>query len=437
MKIQDYTLSDIANNEWRDFAMYTIENRAIPSMIDGLKPSQRFYLYSSLINSAKEFKKVSAVAGIVSDYGYNHGETSVASTGQLMASEWNNNLCLVEGRGSFGSRLIQEAGAPRYVYTRVHKNFNKYIQDIDLSPVHHDPEHAPPQYYLPVIPLVLINGIKGVAVAYATNILPRSVDDVTKACVEYIKTGKIKNKLAVKFPHFVGTTEYDDLTNKYSCVGVFTRQGKTKLTITEVPYGYDRESYIKILDSIEDAGDIISYEDRCNSNGFEFEIKLKAHASEWDNDKVIKEFKLAKPHTENLTVIDQFGKLREYTDERDLIKDFCDFRMGILQKRIDRNLETTKEEARWLNVKMEFILGVLNGNIIFKNNKKDVVVKQIAKNTSAIEADYDRLLRINMLSLTLEQVDDLKKQIAECVKTTKYWNTTTPKDQFLLDLSGI
>lgn len=437
MKTQDYTLSDIANNEWREFAMYTIEGRAIPSMIDGLKPSQRFYLYSSLVNSAKEFKKVSAIAGIVSDYGYTHAETAVASTGQLMAAEWYNNLCLIEGRGSFGSRLIQEAGASRYVYTRVHKNFGKYIQDIDLCPVHSDPEHIPPQYYLPVIPLVLINGVKGVAVAFATNILPRSVDDVKKACNEYLKTGKIKNRLAVKFPQFTGTTEYDALTNKYSCVGVFTRQGKTKLIITDVPYGHDRESYIKILDSIEDAGDIVSYEDRCNSNGFEFEVKLKNHAGDWDNDKIIKEFKLSKPHTENLTVIDQNGKLREYTDERELIKDFCDFRIGILQKRIELNLKLAKEEARWLKVKMEFILGVLNGKIIFKNNKKGVVISQIEKHTSAIENDYDRLLRISMLSLTLEQVEELKKQIEECVQKTSYWSSTTPKEQFLLDLKEI
>ena len=70
----DYKLSDIAQNEMREFAMYTIESRAIPNMIDGLKPVQRFYLYSSIQNTPKDFKKVSAVSGVVSDYGYNHGE---------------------------------------------------------------------------------------------------------------------------------------------------------------------------------------------------------------------------------------------------------------------------------------------------------------------------------------------------------------------------
>jgi len=142
----EYPISSVAKNEWLSFAMYTVESRAIPNMIDGLKPVQRFYLYSSLLNSKRDFKKVSAVAGIISDYGYNHGEASAAGAGQLMAATWNNNVCLVEGRGSFGTRLVQEAGAARYVYTRVHENFNKYIKDLDLSPAHEDPQHEPPAF---------------------------------------------------------------------------------------------------------------------------------------------------------------------------------------------------------------------------------------------------------------------------------------------------
>ena len=153
----DYPISKVAANEWKSFAMYTVESRAIPNMIDGLKPVQRFYLYSSLVNSKKDFKKVSAVSGIISDYGYNHGESSAAGAGQLMAATWNNNICLIEGRGSFGTRLVQEAGAARYVYSRVHDNFSKYVKDIDLSPIHEDPEHEPPAFYLPIIPMVLVN----------------------------------------------------------------------------------------------------------------------------------------------------------------------------------------------------------------------------------------------------------------------------------------
>lgn len=437
MKTTNYNISDVAKNEWREFAMYTIESRAIPSMIDGLKPSQRFYLYSSLKNSAKEFRKVSAVAGVVSDYGYNHGETSVASTGQLMAAEWNNNLCLVEGRGSFGTRLIQEAGAPRYVYTRVHKNFYDYVRDLNLSPVHPDPEHEPPRFYIPVIPLVLVNGAKGIATGFATNILPRSISDVKAACEEYLRTGSIKSKIPVSFPHFTGTTDYDADKDRFMCNGVFRRIGKTKLIITDVPYGYDRESYVKVLDSLEESGVIVSYEDNCSSKGFEFDIKLKQQVGSWKTDKLIKEFKLTKAHSENITVIDENGNLKEYDDERKLIKDFCDYRLSVLQERINLNIKDLTEEMRWLTVKSEFIAAVLDDKIVFKNKKKSDIEKLIPQYTSALQEDYDRLFRLNILSLTKEQVTELNNQIKNIKTNIQYWNKTTPTDQFINDLGEI
>jgi DNA topoisomerase-2 len=178
-----YPVSELAKNEWKEFALYTVEARAIPSMVDGMKPSQRFYLYSSIKNTPRDFKKVESVMGTVTDYGYNHGTGSAGASGQMMASEWANNICLVEGRGSFGTRLVQTAAAPRYTQTRLHPNFHKYVKDIDLSPKHSDPEHHPPAFYIPIIPLVLANGVKGIATGFATNILPRDPIAIAAACL--------------------------------------------------------------------------------------------------------------------------------------------------------------------------------------------------------------------------------------------------------------
>jgi len=437
--MNNYKLSEIADNEMREFAMYTIANRAIPNMIDGLKPVQRFYLYSSLVNTPKDYKKVSAVSGVVSDYGYNHGEGSAAGAGQLMAATWNNNICLVEGRGSFGTRQIQEAGAARYVYTRVHSNFNKYIKDINLAPEHYDPEHTPPQFYIPVIPLVLSNGTKGIATGFATNILPRAEKDIIKACNEYISKGKISRRLSVSFPDFKGTTVYDSVTDRYICRGVFERPSKTNLIITEIPYGYDREGYVKVLDKLEDDGRIVSYEDQCSNDGFRFEVKLKIIESNKLNtdDKVYKLFKIEKTFAENLTVIDPDFNLREYDDERELIKDFCDFRLGILDKRIQEQVSSLTEEARWLKVKAEFIKAVLEDDITFKGKNKSQVSDLILKNTSALDSDCDRLLRMNIMSLTKELIVELTKDIKESKTKLSYWKGTTSNEQFEKDLNEI
>lgn len=436
--IREYPISKVARNEWLEFAMYTVEARAIPNMIDGMKPVQRFYVYSSIKNSKTEFKKVSAVSGVVSDYGYNHGESSAAGAGQLMAADWSNNICLVEGRGSFGTRLVQSAAAARYTYTRLHKNFNRYIKDIDLAPVHDDPEHEPPAFYVPVIPLVLANGVKGIATGFATNILPRDPEDLVRACQEYVKTGDIKAKIKIKFPDFKGTVTYNAEENRYYCNGVFERKGKTVLLITEVPYGYDREGYVEVLDKLEEKGDIVGYDDLCDKTGFKFEVKLKQNTSaNWDDQKIISAFKLSKPFSENLTVIDSRGKLKEYDDERNLVKDFCDYRSGILQKRIDLRKVETSELARWLKVKMQFIQAVLDDKIRFKGQKKDQVGKQILETTEAIQDDIDRLLRINIMSLTAEMVKQLETEIKDAQSELAYWSKTTPKDQFIKDLAEL
>ena len=439
MKGTEYPISKVAANEWKSFAMYTVESRAIPNMIDGLKPVQRFYLYSSILNSKKDFKKVSAVSGIISDYGYNHGEASAAGAGQLMAATWNNNICLIEGRGSFGTRLVQEAGAPRYVYSRLSDNFNKYMKDLDLSPVHEDPEHEPPQFYLPIIPMVLVNGTKGIATGFATNILPHDPQDLAKACLQYIKNNAIRTPIRVKFPDYTGEVEQsiEDPT-KYVSYGTFTRRGKTAVSITEVPYGFDREGYVKVLDKLEEDGDIVSYEDLCDKEGFRFEVKLKLASAKWSDSKIITKFKLSKPYAQNITVIDFDGKLREYADAKQLVKDFCDYRLGILQQRIDARVEEFTEEVRWLKLKMEFITEFLADRIVFKNKKRNEVAMQIMKGTRAEStSDVNRLLSLSMTTLTLEEIDKLQKQIDETNKTLEFWNTTTPTEQFISDLEGI
>lgn len=434
--VNDYPISQVAKNEWKSFAMYTVEARAIPNMIDGLKPVQRFYLYSSILNSKRDFKKVSAVSGIISDYGYNHGEGSAAGAGQLMAATWNNNLCLIEGRGSFGTRLVQEAGAPRYVYTRLHENFSKYIKDIELSPRHEDPEHEPPAFYLPSIPLVLANGTKGIATGFATSILPRDPEDLKRRCIEYLDNGKVSRRPKVKFPEFNGKVEADkESDNKYNVIGVYEKKSKTVLEITEVPYGYDRESYVKVLDKLEEDGDIVSYEDQCDKTGFKFEVKLKQNTSaNWNDNKIITKFKLSKSFVENLTVIDYDGKLREYDDSRKLIEDFCEYRLSVLQTRIELRKEEYTEMARWLKVKMEFIQAVLDDKIVFKNQKKVAVSKQILGNTAATNEDVDRLLRINIMSLTDEMVKELAKEIKQAEKELAFWHKEKPTNQFRKDL---
>ena len=309
--------------------------RALPSMIDGFKPSQRFFLYSCLKNAKKDFKKVSYISGVVSDYGYNHGEVSVEAAGKLMAASWYNNICLIEGRGSFGTRLVPEAGASRYVYARVSPEFFKHFKDMELCPEHDDPEHQPPAHYFPILPLLLVNGSRGIATGFATNVLPRDEHDVMAAILEYLTKGQITTSLDIKFPDFHGDITYDPAQDRYICSGKWHKPSKTTLIIEEIPYGYDRETYVKVLDSLEDKNSIVGYEDQTSNSGFRFEVKLKQQtSSKWTDVQIAKNFKLEKIYNENITVIGPNDDLREYETPEELIRDFVDYRLGILQKRI-------------------------------------------------------------------------------------------------------
>lgn len=433
----NYWLSELAENEWKNFAIYTIENRAIPNMISGLKPVQNFYLHASINMTKTKYDKVAAVGSSVAILGYHHGEGSAQGAGQLMAAEWNNVVPIIQGRGSFGTRLVQSASAPRYTFTKLHDNFYKYFKDLDIAPKHDDPEHIPPRFYVPIIPMVLVNGVRGIATGFAVSILPRNPEHLAEACRSYLKTGKISKRPDVMFPHFSGKTWYAEEERRFYWEGTFNRIGKTGLTITEVPYDYDRESYVEILDKLEEAEKIVSYEDRCGENGFEFDVRLKTANQGWTDDDIIREFKLRKMMTENITVIDQDGKLREYADELDLIKDFCDYRLTFLEGRIKKNTDSLTEEIRWMNVKKKFIELVLDDKITFKGKSKTDVTKDINTLIVTEPEDADRLLRISIVSLVKELVQELEKQIAEAEKNLKYWSTTTTKEQFLLDLKGL
>jgi DNA gyrase/topoisomerase IV subunit A len=136
-------------------------------------------------------------------------------------------------------------------------------------------------------------------------------------------------------------------------------------------------------------------------------------------------------------VIGAANDLREYNDPRDLIRDFVDFRLGVLAARIDLAVTSHDELLRWLTVKIEFVQAVLDDKITFKNKNRKQAGEDIMSFTSALESDTSRLLSMNILSLTKEQVTALKNEIKEAKARLKYWKNTTPNDQYVEDLNAL
>lgn len=434
-QFKDRPLESIINNEALAFAMYTVENRAIPHIIDGLKPVQRFFLYSTIQNARSKFNKVAAIAGRVSELGYHHGEGSAADAGQLMANTWNNNLPIIQGQGNFGSRMVQKMAASRYTYCRLHDNFFKIFKDIELSPVHHDKEHIPPAFYLPTIPLILLNGVKGIATGFATDILPHDPEDVVRCVREYLEHGEITEEPAIKFPEFTGRVVH--VADKMFLEGTYVYNQKTKLEITEIPYKFEREDYITLLDELEDEGVIVRYDDHCGDN-FNFEVTLKRDFFNGEDEferheKIMKTFKLRQGISQNLTCIDWDRKLREYEKSSDLIIDFVEYRKKFTAQRIQHNITTFTRSHALAQAKVDFIEKVISEEIVLKGHTRANAIKEIEKHENLMMFSGE-LISMNMYHVTKDECEKLRKQMREIKKELAYWKKTDVSTEYLKDL---
>ncbi|BBC78333.1 DNA topoisomerase II [Escherichia phage EcS1] len=433
-------LKSIIDNEALAYAMYTVENRAIPNMIDGFKPVQRFVVHRALDlarGNKTKFHKLASIAGGVADLGYHHGEGSAQDAGALMANDWNNNLPMLDGEGNFGSRLVQEAAASRYIFGRVSENFYHIYKDSEYAPEHEDKEHIPPRFYLPVIPTVLLNGVSGIATGYATNIMPHGLASVVE-CTKLALKGKLNKEPDVVFPRFEGeviTTE----PGKYEIRGKYKFTSRTQLYISEVPYKWDREKYVtKILDPLEDAG-FITYDDDCSKTGFGFKVKLRkeyilSEDEEQRHEKIMKDFGLVERRTQNITVINEKGKLEEFTCASDLIRRFVDVRKVYIQKRIDLKICETEEAFKLALAKAQFIKTVIDGKIVLQGKTR----KELLEEVSQTWPDYaDKLVAMNIYHITSDEAKKLALEAKAKKEEHEYWKTTDVVTEYTKDLKEI
>lgn len=414
MSIVEKSITESIDTGYKDYAMYVLENRAIPSVVDGLKAVQRKLLYAMLnVHSGKK-TKVSDLGGI-SALNYNHGETAAMAAAIGMAQEWNNNAPIFEQHGNFGSRLVQESAAPRYIYCSISQNYKKFFCDVEVAPKAFDPDNPEPAYYLPIVPWVLVNGIGGMAVGFKSEVLPRAIKDVLGATRAYIKNPKkfleANAPIPPTFPHFKGNVIQHGV-NQWKTQGVINFVGKLRYEITELPIGYDRESYVVLLNSLCDSDLIKDYDDNCSKAGFGFSIKVSAaQQAEIDKDP-IKYFKLEKTHTEILTTMGVDGKLKIFQSVAELIGYFCDFRLKKFGDKIAYDIEQLTDEIFYLTHKKKFINAVIDGKISFKQTTKAELETYIFDNITP--AVYGKsFARIPLYECTSDQVLKLDAEIID------------------------
>lgn len=414
MKIINKSITEIVDTEYREYAMYVLENRAIPSAIDGFKMVHRKLVYSMLLEPVGHKKKLVDISSI-SKFGYHHGESSAASAAITLTADWNNNCPVFTGYGNFGSRLIQEAAAPRYIFASLSPEFKKIFIDEEVAPKSIDEENPEPIHYLPIIPWVLVNGISGIAVGFATDILPRSIKELTDATKKCLKNPtkflSENNPIAPTFPHFRGKISQESETGlSWSTSGIIDFIGKNTYKISELPIGYDRESYVTLLNKLLDTDKIKDYDDDCSEAGFGFTIKVTGAQKEQIDKDPISYFKLKKTHSENLTTLGHDGKLKLFKSVAELIHYFCEYRTNKFGDKIAYDKNKLSVEISNLTDKVKFIQDVVDDAIPLKQTSKAEMLEHIAKRITP--SDYGKtFVNIPLYSCTTDEVEKLSKTI--------------------------
>ncbi len=424
-------VTELIDGQYKDYSKYVLYSRAIPHMIDGLKPSQRKILYTALKTANTSRIKTASLSGnTISQANYHHGDASLNDAITKMVQLHSNNIPLLEGEGSFGSRLVPDAAAPRYTYVKMSQNFEKYFADTMVADKSIDPEDPEPAFYLPIIPWVLVNGVKGIAVGFATDIQPRNPKEIAKLCQAYLKGKNIdKETLLPYYPEFEGKI-YEELDSVY-CEGNFTLTGQTKLEITEVPVGFTRESYVQVLNKLEETGKIVSYTDKCDKTGFKFDVTLK-RGKKMKDYQIVRLFKLKKKINENITVIDHEGKLKVYDSPIDIIKEFCDYRLGKYEERYEYLIEEGLSALDIIKAKVKFIELIIQGTLDFKNKNRKTIKKEL---TTTFKSDIiEILIKMPIYSLCQDEMSKYINEGTALYKQIENWRIIDTTKEFIKEL---
>ncbi len=432
------TISQYLNEEYLSYAYHVIEQRAIPSAIDGFKPTQR-----KIINEARKITKETKVfqcAGRIADtQHYHHGNVSLEGAIINMAQTFKNNLPLLLDIGQYGSFRDREAGAARYVSTKISPNFEYLYKDNNLlTPTFDEGVEIEPKYFLPIIPMVLINGSSGIAVGFATNILNRNPQEIINICIDILKGKKIKNKIIKPYyPDFTNNenTFFDETNKRWIFSGTYERINTNTIKITELPPNWEFEDYEIYLNELIDKRKIVDYENNSKEN-IEYIIKFsRSDLADFTKEDIMKLLKLTSYESENLNVLDEFGKLKQFENIYDIITHFLHFRLPYITKRKTFLLDSISKDIKILSNKILFSIKIFENKLKINDTPKTEIITQLEKfKFDKIDDSYNYLLNLPVHTLSKETTEEYKKKKKQLEDNYEEINKKEPVDIYIEDL---
>jgi DNA topoisomerase-2 len=479
-QILDVNIGDYIDNELIKFSQDDCK-RSIPNLIDGLKESHRKVLYVAFLRNLKytgETLKVAQFAGSVAEKsGYHHGEQNMYTTIANLASSYvgSNNVPLFFRDGQFGTRLEggKDAANARYIFTKLDALTRLIYRPEDEALLEHredDGDVVEPYFYVPIIPMILVNGNScGIGTGWSSTIPcynPLELIACIKVWLE--NNGNVlineDGTTISLFPEIIpwyrgykGLMEKTDEPTKFISHGIIEKSGN-KHVITELPIGLWTKKYEEQLDTWVEEKQIAKKVDYSTSKTVHFEVTETddGFACNEDNMKLTSIIR-----TSNMCLFDEHENLKKYNNVDEIIDSFCKVRFEFYIKRKKYLLNNFDREICLLGNKKRFLIEVRDGIIkLFeqvngKNQSRtasDIVAElekrgydriqdnntgfgdQRSEEDSDDSKGYDYLLRLQIRSITAEKIEKLANDLESKIKDKNRLSNTSEKELWLKDL---
>jgi DNA topoisomerase-2 len=429
--------TDFINKDLIHFSYYNLE-RSIPNVMDGLKTSQRKILYAAFKRNLVSEIKVAQFAGYVSEQtGYHHGEASLNETIIGMAQDFmgSNNINWFVPAGQFGTRLQggKDAASPRYIHTYLQPKVRKLLPAEDFSVLkYRDDDGTPvePEWYAPILPMLLVNGSRGIGTGYSTYIPPCEPKILKQALVFYLcgTTDALKDaKIHPWFAGFKGKIDDDG-----TAVGVYNKIGD-EFVVTELPPGTWTADYREWLEKMLVEGSVKEFTD--TSTDVDINIRIKGIS-----EPLLIKSLTEKIKTTNMHAFNHRGIITKYATLNDILIEYADVRLSLYEKRRLYQIADMKERLPFYKNIVRFIRSQCEKVQIPDLRRKTLAECDdlLAENKyEKIKDSYDYIMRLPISSFTAEVIAKNEKDMLALVEGIDKLEKSTASGLWLTDLQSV
>jgi DNA topoisomerase-2 len=433
--IKNLGITNFVKQDLVNFSLADLK-RSIAHVVDGLKPSQRKVMYACFHKNLRDEMKVAQLAAYVADKSaYHHGEVSLAETIVKLANDYtgSNNINLLEPCGQFGTRLMggKDASQTRYIFTKLSKETRKIFDPKDdpiLNYLDDDGRSIEPDYYIPTLPMVLVNGTEGIGTGFSCYVPPFNPEDIKKNILRKLE-GQSMQPMKPWFRGFKGKIFEKDDT--WITEGIWSMVGKD-IHITELPPGRWTQDFKEYLDTMVEKKVISGYTNNSTTDHVNFMI------SGYTGKDIQKDFKLQKTfRTSNMHLFHPIRGIHKYASPEEILEDFIDVRLDAYHRRKEHMVKTLEQRSMMCDMKSKFVTMVISGEIVVFKKKRSVLEDELSKIFPKVDGTYDYLLNIKTYQYTAESVDALLKESRDLRRELEILKATKHVDMWKLDIKNM